>query len=140
MKDQFDVQQDLYNIFSTDSELLELLWIPNETNEDTLASKIRLIMADTTVMQQDDVDTLPFFDVTFVPMRSQTNNYLLSRGTLEFNIYGTSWATVRDIYRRIHKLLEDNYSDAQVYYEGQGASGITGVVRYVFRTHQFTKA
>ena len=53
MNDQFDTQVELYDIFSTSVELLEALEIPGVTDEDVLNNKIRRVMADTTVMQQD---------------------------------------------------------------------------------------
>ena len=97
-------------------------------------------MADTTVMTSDDVSTMPFFDFTFVPIRGQVNNYLVSKSTLEFNIYSSTWNSVGAIYKRLHTILQNTYEDAQVTYGGQGSSGITGVMRYVFRVHQLTKA
>ena len=140
MKDQFDVQVELYDIFSVSSELLEALEIPGETNEDILNNKIRRVMADTTVMTQDDVSTMPFFDYTFVPMRGQVNNFLVSKSTLEFNIYSSTWSSISSIYKVLHSILQNTYEDAQIYYSGQGSSGITGAMRYVFRVHQLTKS
>lgn len=140
MNDQFDTQTELYNIFSINSELLSALEIPGETNEDILNNKIRRVMADTTVMTQDDTSTMPFFDYTFVPMSGETNNYLVSKSTLEFNIYSSTWSSVESIYKIIHDILQNTYEDVQVYYSGQGSSGITGVIRYVFRVHHLTKS
>lgn len=140
MNDQFDTQTELYNIFSINGKLLESLEIPSETNEDILNSKIRRVMADTTVMTQDDTSAMPFFDFTFVPMSGKTNNYLVSKSTLEFNIYSSTWSSVETIYKTIHDILQDTYEDAQVYYSGQGSSGITGVIRYVFRVRHLTKS
>ena len=140
MNDQFDTQVELYNIFSTSAELLDALEIPGVTDEDVLNNKIRRVMADTTVMQQDVNDTLPFFDYTFVPMNGQTNNHLVSRSSLEFNIYSSTWSSVSSIYKVLHSILQNTYEDAQIYYSGQGSSGIIGVVRYVFRVRQLTKS
>jgi len=139
MKDQFDVQTELFGIFSTDSELLGLLEVTGGTEEE-LNNKIRRVMADTTVMTSDDVSTMPFFDFTFVPIRGHVNNYLVSKSTLEFNIYSPTWNSIEAIYKRLHTILQNTYEDAQVTYGGQGSSGITGVMRYVFRVHQLTKA
>ena len=140
MNDQFDTQTELYNIFSINGKLLESLEIPNETNEDILNSKIRRVMADTTVMTQEDTSTMPFFDFTFVPMSGRTSNFLVSKSTLEFNVYSSTWSSVELIYKAIHDILNNIYEDAQVYYSGQGSSGITGVIRYVFRVHHLTKS
>ena len=140
MNDQFDTQTELYNIFSINGNLLESLEIPNETNEDILNSKIRRVMADTTVMTQEDTSTMPFFDFTFVPMNGSTGNFLVSNSTLEFNVYSSTWSSVESIYKVIHDILNNIYEDAQVYYSGQGSSGITGVIRYVFRVHHLTKS
>lgn len=140
MNDQFDTQQELYDIFSTNSDLLTALDIPGVTNEDVLTNKIRRVMADTTVMTQDDVSTMPFFDYTFVPMRGQVNNFLVSKSTLEFNIYSSTWSSISAIYKILHTILQNTYEDAQIYYSGQGSSGITGAMRYVFRVHHLTKS
>lgn len=140
MNDQFDTQTELYNIFSINGKLLESLEIPNETNEDILNSKIRRVMADTTVMTQEDTSAMPFFDFTFVPMNGRTSNFLVSKSTLEFNVYSSTWSSVELIYKAIHNILNNIYEDAQVYYSGQGSSGITGVIRYVFRVHHLTKS
>lgn len=140
MNDQFDVQTELYNIFSTDSVLLSSLEIPGETNVDVLNNKIRRVMADTTVMTQEDTSTMPFFDFTFVPMTGRTSNFLVSKSTLEFNIYSSTLDSITSIYKRVHEILTETYEDAQVYYSGQGSSGISGVIRYVFRVHHLTKS
>ena len=140
MNDQFDTQTELYELFSVNNNLLSALEIPGETNEDILNNKIRRVMADTTVMTQDDTSAMPFFDYTFVPMSGKTNNYLVSKSTLEFNIYSSTWSSVELIYKTIHGVLQNTYEDAQVYYSGQGSSGIIGVVRYVFRVRQLTKS
>ena len=140
MNDQFDTQTELYEIFSVNNNLLSALEIPGETNEDILNNKIRRVMADTTVMTQDDTSTMPFFDFTFVPMNGQTNNHLVSRSSLEFNIYSSTWSSVSSIYKVLHSILQNTYEDAQIYYSGQGSSGIIGVVRYVFRVRQLTKS
>ena len=140
MNDQFDTQTELYELFSVNNNLLSALEIPGETNEDILNNKIRRVMADTTVMTQDDTSTMPFFDFTFVPMNGQTNNHLVSRSSLEFNIYSSTWSSVSSIYKVLHSILQNTYEDAQIYYSGQGSSGIIGVVRYVFRVRQLTKS
>ena len=140
MNDQFDTQTELYELFSVNNNLLSALEIPGETNEDILNNKIRRVMADTTVMTQDDTSTMPFFDFTFVPMNGQTNNHLVSRSSLEFNIYSSTWSSVSSIYKVLHSILQNTYEDAQVYYSGQGSSGITGVIRYVFRVRHLTKS
>lgn len=140
MNDQFDTQQELYDIFSTNSDLLAALDISGVTDEDVLTNKIRRVMADTTVMTQDDVSTMPFFDYTFVPMRGQVNNFLVSKSTLEFNIYSSTWSSISSIYKILHIILQNTYEDAQIYYSGQGSSGITGAMRYVFRVHHLTKS
>ena len=140
MNDQFDTQTELYNVFSINGKLLESLEIPNETNEDILNSKIRRVMADTTVMTQEDTSAMPFFDFTFVPMSGRTGNFLVSKSTLEFNVYSSTWSSVELIYKAIHNILNNTYEDAQVYYSGQGSSGITGVIRYVFRVRHLTKS
>ena len=73
MNDQFDTQKELYKLFSVNSNLLSAIEIPGETNEDILNNKIRRVIADTTVMTQEDISTMPFFDYTFVPMNGKTN-------------------------------------------------------------------
>ena len=140
MNDQFDVQEELYNIFSINSDLLNALGISGATDENVLTDKIRRVMSDTTVMAQDDIDTMPFFDYTFVPMRGQVNNFLVSKSTLEFNIYSSTWSPISSIYKILHTILQNTYEDAQIYYSGQGSSGITGAMRYVFRVHHLTKS
>lgn len=120
--DTFDLQDELYDLFSTDSELISYLKLEATPLEESLQNKIRRTKVDETVLETDTTDILPFFSYSFIAGMSRTSNYLVNKSPMQINIYYNYDADIRPIYKKIKKLLNENYDDMRVISEGQYTS------------------
>jgi hypothetical protein len=135
MDNAFRAQEKMFQCFLSDEPLCTLFGITDITDMTLVDAKVRRVAADTTVLDPSNTDVFPFFDFTFLPMYGATNNYLTYRSTLEFNIYVSELGQAQDIYETIKRILDDNYDESAVIYQGQGSSGIKDVYKYTFRIH-----
>jgi hypothetical protein len=141
MRDTFDIQSDMYKVFTSDDTLLTLMGLQGVTDDDILSQRIRKVFADTTIINEEETRaSLPFFDFTVLPMRSSTGNFLVIKPLFEFNIYTGVLSDTIAIYKRLKALLGMYFDDSEIIYEGQGSSGIIGIVKNVFRIHQLAKS
>jgi hypothetical protein len=140
MKNAFGAQQKMFELFLADPTICSIFEITDPTDMTVVDSKIRRIAADSTLLKTDDITIFPFFDFTFIPMYGATNNFLVYRGTLEFNIYTSELGQAQIIYEAIKKVLDDNYEESSVYYQGQGSSGVENVYKWTFRVKNLTRS
>jgi hypothetical protein len=135
MDNAFRAQDKMFQCFLADEPLCTLFGITDITDMTLVDAKIRRVAADTTVIDPSDTDVFPFFDFTFIPMYGVTCSKLVYRSTLEFNLYTSELGQAQDIFEAIKRILDDNYEETYIKYQGQGSSGIKDIYKYVFRVN-----
>jgi hypothetical protein len=133
MDNAFRAQEKMFQCFLADKPLCTLFGITDITDMTLVDAKVRRVAADTTVIDPPNTDVFPFFDFTFLPMYGATCNKLVYRSTLEFNIYTSDLRQAEDIFTVIKRILDDNYEETYIKYQGQGSSGIKDIYKYTFR-------
>lgn len=135
MGDFFDKLNEYFSIFSADVELTGLLGT-DPTDIAMCDQKIRRSFADSTLI---DPSELPFFDFGFIEAHSTTRNYLVIRPPVEFNVYCSNFYEASLIYKAIHRLLTENYEDAQVGVGYQRAT-VSGIYCWSFRVKTMVRS
>jgi len=122
----FEIQDEVYGILVADSELLTLLGTPS--TEEELNNRVKREFQD---MSTITTDNIPMVIFTFIDGYS-TNNFLVTKGLLEFEVYCWLRYDAQQICKRIMTLMKSSDFDLIVP-PRQIASGIPGVVAYGFR-------
>jgi hypothetical protein len=130
MRNTFDFQDELFDLFRASTTLVSLLNIVDASDIEKCDSKIKRICQDPTLVEPDG---LPMFDYSYIPTSAHTDNFLINKPELEFNIYGTNRYVIKLIYMEINRILKSNYEFMQVSSEGQVNSPIQNVQIYRIR-------
>lgn len=140
-KDNFDVLNSLFDIFVNDSELVGLLCdttgLEGEALWTMLDNNIRKSVADAALIVPEE---LPFFDFSFCDGYDDSENYLLCRSPIEFNIYAQNYYVASQVYKAIHRVLKENLEDAQVNRGKQRLTPLPGMYCHSFRIKQFVSS
>lgn len=120
----FDYSDTLWDIFSNDSKLVELLGIDTE-DESSYALKLR---QEDVVPEEYDVDNFPFIAFYFSEANITRNDYM-NKGLLRIDIYSHTRDAVKHIRERIVELVHENV-DERIRSEGQYSSGVRNVYKY----------
>lgn len=120
----FEYTDKIWDIFTNDPELLELLEVDTR-NEESYAIKIRQEDFMPEEFNASDLDFIAFY---FADAEITVNDFL-NNGILRFDIYSNLRDRVVPIRERIVTLMHENF-DARVRAEGQRSSGITNVYKY----------
>jgi hypothetical protein len=121
--DTFDHQDKIFSLLSNDDELLLLLGAISGDN-DSLNKKIKREFEDMSLLKDD----VPFVCIVFTDGR-QTNNYLVTKGLLEVEVYAPNRYTADLICKKVSMILRENEYDTILPFR-QIASGIPGVIAY----------
>jgi hypothetical protein len=131
MKDTFDVLDDIFSNFVNDLVLPGLMGIVDVSDMEVCDSKFRRNFADSTLVTPEELN---FIDFSYIPSHSETSNFLVNRETLELNIYSGNIYQANMIYKEIHRIFKDKYSnELQCTTPCQAGCPIQGIVRYSFR-------
>lgn len=130
MKNTFDFQDELFTLFINDVDLTTTMNITDPMDIEECDQRIKRSVQDPSVV---DPLNLPMFDFSFLVSSSSTNNHLVNKPTLEFNIYAQSRSVAQDIYGHINRILKKNFEFMKVHSEGQVNSPIKDI--YVYRVH-----
>lgn len=136
MRDHFDVIANLYDIFTESTELTALLGT-TPTDLDTLDTKIRRSFSDVTEI--DPLD-LPYIDVGWIESNGRTGNYKVNREVIEINVYAVNFHEAGLIYKAIHRILDENFEDAQTINAAQRSLPVSGIYCFSMRIKSFVKA
>ena len=120
----FDYSDVLWDIFTNDSKLIELLGIDTE-DESSYALKLR---QEDIVPEEYDADNLPFVAFYFSEANITRNDYM-NNGLLRIDIYSATRDATKHIRERIVELVHENF-DERIRSEGQYSSGIKNVYKY----------
>jgi hypothetical protein len=138
--DSFDKLNELYDIFTADIELMELLCdVTGLTPEEAMAvydDNVRRSFADPTLIVAEE---LPFVDMSCIEGYSASGNYLVNRVPIEINIYAENNYRASLIYKAIKRLFKEHFEDAQVIHEGQRGTS-QGIYCYNLRVKQFVES
>jgi len=145
--DSFDKLNELFSVFTGDSELMGLLGVPEvtfaspmmpEDQDIALAdANVRRSFADPTLIVPGD---LPFIDMSFLESYSETGNFLVSRPNIEINIYAVNYHQASQVFKAVKRILKANFEDAQCYYSGQRSVPLPEIYCYSMRIKQFVES
>lgn len=128
--DQFDIQNAIYDLFTADTELMTLLQVAIDAEDELKNNRVRRQELDVTLIT---ADILPFITVVFLPANNPTDSYAQKRGLLEISIYCSVPYTAGLIFKRAKVILQNNFEDMAIGYEGASSSGVAGIYKYIFR-------
>lgn len=117
--------------------MLSLFSLTVDSTDEEKNNRFRREKLDISIIE---AESKPFIMFIFIPNGAKTNNYLVNKGMLEFDIIANTLYEVEQIYNRINILLKQNYSDMQIISEGQIPSGITSVFQYRVRYTPLVKS
>ena len=127
MKDTFNLQDAVFDLFKVDVELLGLLGDP--IGDDELNNKIRRETFDDSQLDASSVNFVSFFFLD----TGATENYLVNKGLLQFDIYCGSRYSAQRISTVIKRILNDNFEDFKVVFEGQRYAFNPSIYKYAIR-------
>lgn len=122
--DSFNYSDTLWDIFTNDSELVELLGIDTD-DESVYALKFR---QEDVVPEEYDSSNFPFIAFYFSEANITPNDYM-NQGLLRIDIYSFTRDAVKKIRERIVELVHENV-DERIRSEGQFSSGVRNVYKY----------
>lgn len=130
MKDTFDIQDMLFEVFRNDKELCDLLSINTDgLDEDAmyelLNKKLRREDFAPTEFTEDTLDFIAFYFAD----SDTTGNYLVNSGLLRLDIYSKYRYSAGLVRKRCVRLIK-KAMDIQVVAEGQKQSEVTNVYKY----------
>lgn len=126
--DSFEVQDMLFNKFTSDTELMQFLNATDTNNYDLLNKKVqREILAPETIKPED----APFIYIICVNAYV-TNNWMRNNAIMEIGAYTGSRYDAINIIRACHRLLR-TYDGYSIIHEGQVSSGVSGIYKYAIR-------
>ena len=120
----FDYSDTLWDIFTNDSKLVELLGIDTD-DESVYALKFR---QEDVVPEEYDAANFPFIAFYFSEANITPNDYM-NQGLLRIDIYSFTRDAVKKIRERIVELVHENV-DERIRSEGQFTSGVRNVYKY----------
>jgi hypothetical protein len=126
--DQFDVKNKIYQLFTADTELMGLLMSPATDEEKN--DRVRKLELD---VKEITADIIPFVTVVFLPANNPTSSYAQKHGLLEISIYCSAPYEANFIFKRIKKIIQSNFEDMAIGYEGASSSGVLGIYKYILR-------
>lgn len=127
MKDTFNLQDAVFDLFKVDVELLGLLGDP--IGDDELNNKIRRETFDDSQLDASSVNFVSFFFLD----TGATENYLVNKGLLQFDLYCDSRYSAQRISTVIKRILNDNFEDFKVVFEGQRYAFNPSIYKYAIR-------
>ena len=127
MKDTFSLQDAVFDLFKVDAELLGLLGDP--IGDDELNNKIRRETFDDSQLDASSVNFVSFFFLD----TGATENYLVNKGLLQFDLYCDSRYSAQRISTVIKRILNDNFEDFKVVFEGQRYAFNPSIYKYAIR-------
>ena len=127
MKDTFNLQDAVFDLFKVDIELLGLLG--NPIGDDELNNKIRRETFDDSQLDASSVNFVSFFFLD----TGATENYLVNKGLLQFDLYCDSRYSAQRISTVIKRILNDNFEDFKVVFEGQRYAFNPSIYKYAIR-------
>ena len=127
MKDTFNLQDAVFDLFKVDVELLGLLGDP--IGDDELNNKIRRETFDDSQLDASTVNFVSFFFLD----TGATENYLVNKGLLQFDLYCDSRYSAQRISTVIKRILNDNFEDFKVVFEGQRYAFNPSIYKYAIR-------
>ena len=127
MKDTFNLQDTVFDLFKVDVELLGLLGDP--IGDDELNNKIRRETFDDSQLDASSVNFVSFFFLD----TGATENYLVNKGLLQFDLYCDSRYSAQRISTVIKRILNDNFEDFKVVFEGQRYAFNPSIYKYAIR-------
>ena len=127
MKDTFNLQDAVFDLFKVDIELLGLLGDP--IGDDELNNKIRRETFDDSQLDASSVNFVSFFFLD----TGATENYLVNKGLLQFDLYCDSRYSAQRISTVIKRILNDNFEDFKVVFEGQRYAFNPSIYKYAIR-------
>ena len=122
----FKFQDEIYNLFINDHELMSLMGDPFDDEEMNL--RFRREEFDITEL---DSESFPFLTVIFIDT-DYTGNYLRNIGLLEVVIYSLGRYDAMRIYERVRALFRKHYPEMTIVTEGQIYTEVRGM--YCYRT------
>lgn len=122
----FDIQNEIYDLLTNDTELLALLGDPIDDESKNLRFRREELM-----LSEVKPEIIPFVSFVFIDSL-ESKNMLRNRGILEVNIFCSVRYEASGIYTRVKTLLKQKF-DLQLIHEGQVASGIQGIYCYRVR-------
>ena len=138
LKDNFDKLDELFSVFTGDTELLDLLvdttGMTEEELNNALNDNVRRSFADSTLIQPEET---PFIDMSFIEGHSSTGNYLVNFAPIEINIYAQNYYQCSLIFKAVRRLLGSNFEDAQIVQSGQRSTPLQGIYCYSLRVKAF---
>jgi hypothetical protein len=136
----FDLQDNIFNYFLSDSNLVTDLSIVDITDMDNVKKKIRTSFGDPTLLTTDDDSVFPFFECSFVPSVATTNNYLLNRQPLQIRVYYLFETDKKTLAKAIDKILKNNFEDMQIISQGEYSTGAKDIYcwRITYRPFAFS--
>jgi hypothetical protein len=122
----FKLQDEIYNLFVNDYELMSLMGDPFDDEEMNL--RFRREEFDITEI---DSEAFPFLTILFWDT-AETRNYLRNVGLLEITIYSLGRYDASRIFERIRMLFRKHYPEMKLTAEGQIYTEVRGM--YCYRT------
>lgn len=125
----------MFNLFSADSQLKELLLVTADPDIDIdeyynqLNDRIRRSQNDPTLITEE---SLPFISIAFIDSK-ETKNYLVNKGVLEIEIFAPNRYIAKLISDRTNDLLKATFEDFKIISEGQKYSGLQNIYCYCIR-------
>jgi hypothetical protein len=133
VKDSFDVLNDIFDKFIADPELPGIIGITDITDMAQCSAKFRRSFEDMTVITPEEANSvLNFVDFSFIPSHSETNNWLVNKESLEFNIYVSNVNESDEIYKAIKRIFRKYYREWRCTSPCQAGCPIPGILRYRF--------
>jgi hypothetical protein len=129
MKDSFSVQDDIFNLFTTNVTLMALLSLTLLSSNDDKNTRVR--REDYPVVPITS-DILPFVSLIFINSH-QSRNFMVNNGVLELSIYASTRYDALNVYRSCKSILQSNYEDFAIAHEAQVPSGVVGIYKYSIR-------
>lgn len=121
----FAIQDNIYELFTSDTELMDRLGKPSDDKSKNLRCRREEIN-----LNELKPEIVPFVSFVFIDSL-KSDNYLRNNGILELNIFCSDRFQAIGIYDRCILLLEQKF-EIQVFREGQVNSDISGI--YCYRT------
>ena len=119
----FDLQDNIFNYFLSDFNLVTDLSITDISDMDYVKKKIRTSFGDPTLLTTYDDSIFPFFECSFVTSVATTNNYLLNKQPLQIRIYYLFETDKKTLAKAIDKILKTNFEDMQIISQGEYSTG-----------------
>lgn len=123
MRSTFKTQDQIFELLSNDTELMNLLG--NPATDEELNIKLKREMTSIDVFDTNDLDFISFYFVNAMP----TKNYKVNKGVLIIDYFTSLRYNAGELSEKIKTILSEKLG-LQIMSEGQIASGIVGVYQY----------